>query len=344
MAVAGVVGSPTKVLISRVDDYGYFPDDEAADSENVLRAGFIDIGNLLGTSDVITGLSDFEQNRLVIFSSDRAFVYKLDPSIEEWQIEDRANIQIGCISHNTIARAGSEILFCSRHGVHSLTRSRENGITVFSRPMSTKIELIYRKLVKSVENIEDISAVFDNDNSHYHVFFPQPGGAQVRRLTMALVPDEQTGDLIPKWSTATLFNLRCGDYLAGNLVFGTNGGVYDALEIEETGEVEPTLEVLTPVLWCGSLTEIKESHALLIQASGNAVLTIEAMDETGKNIGGMRIEVSDKDDDDSFPDIPLVRQYEQKFERRFKGLQLRIKASGSGLFRMSGIAVVLRTG
>lgn len=150
LAVAGIPGRETQVHLSRVDQDQIFPDDEEPDSTSVLRAGFIDVANLLGTADQITGIGSFEQNRLVVFTADRAIIYRVDPDLTRWVIDDNANINIGCASHNTIVNAGTDLLFCSRSGVHSIKRSEENGILVFSYSMSDKIDILYRELFNSV--------------------------------------------------------------------------------------------------------------------------------------------------------------------------------------------------
>ena len=42
--------------------------EEEAITEEVTRAAFIDISNLIGTADEITGLGAFEANRLAVFT------------------------------------------------------------------------------------------------------------------------------------------------------------------------------------------------------------------------------------------------------------------------------------
>ena len=83
LCVAGIPGKETEVHVSRVDQDEIWPEDEAKDEVSTLRAGFFDIANNLGTADQITGLGAFEQNRLVIFTADRALVYKIDPNIDQ---------------------------------------------------------------------------------------------------------------------------------------------------------------------------------------------------------------------------------------------------------------------
>jgi hypothetical protein len=346
MAVAGILGKEAEVHISRVDNDAVFPDDEAADSNNALRAGKIDISNILGTSDQITGLAGFEQDLLAIFTSDRALVYKIDPDINLWEIQTRANIQIGCLSHSSIVQAGTDLIFCSRGGVHSLQRSQDNGITVFSQPMSRKIEQLYRKLVRSVPDVRRITAVWDQDRLQYHIFFPIQGSSLCNRLTMSLSIDEEalaTGRIatVPKWSTGSAINARCGAALTGRVVLGTFGGVYNLLDDGDEGD-DPVMTVDTPIFWQGSLDDYKESVALILQATGSGVIKILAYDDEGRDLGGVDLEIGDQDDDGSFPDLPLKRQYTLPFQRRYRGIQLRFVCSGSGLLRITGFAFVLR--
>ncbi len=127
LAVAGIPGRETQVHISRVDDETVFPDNEDPGSANVLRAGFIDVANVLNTADEIRGIAPWEQNRIAISTSDRTLVYRLDPDIDQWAIDDRANIMIGCLSHNAMASAGADLLMPSRNGIHSVRRAGTAG-------------------------------------------------------------------------------------------------------------------------------------------------------------------------------------------------------------------------
>lgn len=343
LAVAGINGRETQVHLSRVDQDEIFPADEDETSTNSLRAGFLDIANLLNTADKITGLGSFEQNRLVIFTQDRAIVFKIDPNISNWLLDDNANINIGCASHNTIKNAGTDLLFCSRSGIHSIKRSEENGLLVYSYSMSDKVDLLYRSFFNSVNDPETISAVFDQDQAHYHVFFPQSSG-ETKRLTLALNPEGGTPQ--PKFSTGTHLNTRCGAFLGGQLTVGTSGGVYDILKPETDDEdaVTPQLEMITPFLWHGSLTDTKETNSLIIQASGEGQLEIDATDLDGKLLGSLVVEVNNTLDDNHYEGVPLSRQYERKWQHRYLAAQYRIRSiSGSGLLRIIGLAVTVRT-
>jgi hypothetical protein len=339
--VAGIPGKETEVHFSRVDQDEIFADDEDPASTNALRAGFIDIANLLGTADQITGLGVFEQNRLCVFTADRAIIYRIDPDIDNWIIDDNAFINIGCASHNTICNAGTDLLFCSRSGIHSIKRSEDNGILVYSYSVSDKVDLLYRELFNSVDDPETISAVFDQDMAQYHVFFPQPGGFLCKRLTLAMNPE--SGQPQPKFSTGTFLNARCGAFLAGQLVFGTSGGVYNVNDVESENGTTPNFRVVTPLLWHGSLSDQKETHSVTIQAAGKGIIKMSAQDDAGRQIGSLVIEVDDTPDDNYFEDVPLSKQYERMWSHKYRAAQYSFETEGgAGLLRLIGFAISVR--
>ncbi len=341
--VAGGVGRETEIHGSRVDNEYVFPDDEPESSTSVLKASFFDVANLIGTADEITGLGAFESNRLVIFTADKAIIYKVDPDYTNWQVDDNANINIGCISHNTIQSAGTDILFCSRSGVHSIKRSEDNGILVYSHSLSDKVKTLYREYLSSVANPESITAVFNQDTSQYHIFFPLGDSTLCRRLTLTM--NAELEESIPKYSTGDFLGARCAASLGGRLVLGTNGGLYDAVPIEQSIEssVTPSSTMTTPLLWHGSLTDTKETHSLILQASGVGIVHIEAQDERGVIIGAINVEIDDTTDDNHFDDVPLSRQYERKWQYRYRAAQYRFKITGgAGLLRITGFAITVR--
>lgn len=338
--VSGMKGRETEVHLSRVDVEEVFPDNEDAASENVLRAGSIDVANLVGTAEEITGIAPFESNRLALFTSDRTLLYNISPNIDEWAIDQQANIRIGTISHNSIVQAGTDVLFCSRSGIHTIRRSDQNGILVTSLSLSDKVDSLYRAYLKTVEDITQVSAVFDRDNTLLHVFFPQPGDVYCKRLTLAL--NVEGGEPIHSWSTGTFLNARCADFLAGVLTFGTNDGTYDIQPHGEPGDVSAEATIVTPILWHGSMTLTKETTSLLIQATGEGNLIVEARDENGNLFHSDNIEITDSPDDNNFPDVPLYRQFERRFEHRYRGVQFTFRLTGSGLVRLMGFAITTR--
>ena len=340
LAIAGEPGSRTVVNLSRVDDPTVFPADEDVSSTAVTKAADIDVANIIGTSDEIRGLGVFENNRLVVFTYDKAVLYILNPDYTLWEIDDKSNIQVGTISHNTIAQAGSDLLFCARDGVHSIRRSDTNGVTIYAVPMSNKIDLTYRELLASVDDEEMISAFFDQDQGQYNIFFPKTDYLSTR-LTLTLNP-MAGGE--SKWSTGDFLNANCGATLGGVTVFGTPGGIWERGQIEDMMEVSPEMVVESPILWQGALNDTKESYSFILQASGKGEVQVEAFDERGRYMSSMQFLIEGGSVDDKFPDVPLNRQYQRKFEHRYRGVQFRFTASGTGLLKIIGFAVLVRGG
>ena len=337
LAVGGITGLETQVHLSRVDDHQTFPDDENQTSTDALRAGYIDIANVIGRAEPITGLGRFEQSKLAIFTTDRALIYSISSDIGQWSVDDRASINVGCISHTTIQNAGDDLLFCSRSGIHALRRSNDNGITITQASLSEKVDLLWRALLSTVELPEDISAVWDQDMKQYHVFFPQAGGIVSRRLTMTMGGQE------PKFSTGTFLNARTGAAQGGALLYGTPDGIYQVGKIESDVQSDyPTPVITTPILWHGSLTEKKSTHSLIIQAHGQGCITLDAYDDENNLIGSDVFEIDDTKDDNKFPDVPLSLQYERKWEQRYRGCRYRLTVDGKGLLRIVGFAVVIK--
>tara|TARA_B100000212_G_scaffold185244_1_gene139760 strand:- start:2388 stop:3881 length:1494 start_codon:yes stop_codon:yes gene_type:complete len=340
LAIAGAPDKRTTIDISRVDEFNVFPDDEDPAATAVTKAADIDVANIIGTADEIKGLGVFENNRLAVFTNDQVVVYALHPDFTQWQIDDKANVKVGTLSHNTIVPAGSDLMFCSRDGVHSLRRSDTNGVTIFSIPMSNKIDLTYRALVKQVANPENISAMFDQDEGQYHIFFPI-SDLLCTRLTLTLNP-MSGGE--SKWSTGTFLNAMNGRQLGGTTVFGTPGGIWERARIEDITDFSPEMTVLTPILWQGAINDVKESYSFILQATGKGEITVEAFDERGRYLSSMVFLIEEDGADDKFPDVPLSRQYERKFEHRYRGVQFRLKTKGKGLLKVIGFAVTVRQG
>ncbi len=315
-----------------------WPDDEEPGSTNVLRAAFFDIGNLLGTADKVTGLGAFEQNKLAVFTSDKCFIYNMDASVDLWQIDDRSSVNVGCVSHNSICQADGDLLFCSRTGVHAVRRSRENGIMVSQVTMSERIRTLYREYLNKVPNPQDINAVWDADNMRYHIYFPQTDDI-AHRLSLSFGPEGE-----PQWSTGNFLNSRCADFLAGSLVIGTPGGTFDVRKPEETVGLTPTCTFATPLLWQGSLSEPKQAHSLILQASGSGRVVVDAYDQQKNKLHALTFDIKDDDNDGRTPVKSLYEQYELQFPVRYIGLQLRftITSDEGGLLRVVGFAVTTR--
>lgn len=325
LAIAGFKDEPNVIKFSRVDEPNIFTDEESDTS--TAKAFFIDISDLIGTADVITGLGTFEANRLAVFTNDQTLVYILDPDYTQWSLDSRANLRIGCIAHGTIANAGSDLLFCSRRGIHSIMRSEQNGVTIAEASLSEEIEPLYQDLVRTTPDQSAIKAVYDSDTQTYHVFFPRKGNQLTKRLSMNFrqgyeAVNFQLGD--------TLFP-RCGDFLGGRLMMGTSDGVYETLDRSfsiETGTADlrrSQMVAETPVLWLGDFMATKRCHTFIIQASGKGRFFVDAFDENGTDMASLEVNLDRLEGDKLWGDQPLKADYTFPFNHVFRGVMLRFR-------------------
>lgn len=282
---------------------------------------------MIGTADQIVGMGTFEANRLAVFTKDQTLVYIIDPDFEQWQLDSRANLRIGCVSHNTIANSGSDLLFCSRRGIHSIMRSEQNGVTISEASLSDEVEPLYQELVRTTPDPDTISAVFDPDTQTYHVFFPRPGGQNTVRLSMNFRAgyenvNFQLGDtLLP----------RCGTFLGGRLMFGTSDGVYEATQrtfSQDTGSSDlrrSPMVAETPVLWLGDFLGTKRAHTFIVQATGTGRFYIDFVDEVGGDMASIEVNLDRIEGDEKWGDAPLNHDYSYPFNHIFRGVRLRFR-------------------
>lgn len=337
---AGMPGATTKLYLGRANEVEYFPGNETEQDTNVLKAAEIDLANNLDTGDTITGIAAMDSVRLAVFTNDRAFVYLTHPSYLQWALDGNTSVNVGTISHNSIARAGADLFFCSRSGVHSMRRSTINGITTYTLPMSERVRTTYLALLKRVPNKQDISACYDQDNGQYHIFFP--GAATSTRLTATVSPlGSENGELSVKWSVSDFLNPQCGDFFGGSMLYGTPVGVFAERPENTAGADTPPLEIVTPVMWLKDGSVLKEITTFILQAEGVGDLTIVARNELGVEIGHLSIELNDEIEDGIFA-VPVLRQQSRKFEYRVRGIQFQVTSQSAGHIRIVAFALTTR--
>jgi hypothetical protein len=115
-------------------------------------------------------------------------------------------------------------------------------------------------------------------------------------------------------------------------------------DIEDELELAPEMVVVTPILWQGQMTEQKQSVSFILQATGKGTITVEAFDEEGRALSDMTFDIEPEVTDGTFSDVPLVAQYDRKFEHIYRGVQFRFKTNGVGLLKIIGFAVQVRKG
>lgn len=342
MIYAGMPGAPTKLFLSRVDSPEVGPDDEDPNSTDELRGMFIDIANEINTGDVITGVGVFETDRAVVFTSSRPLIYQIDPEVQRVRLVDQVAANVGTVSHNSIVNAGRDLLFCSKGGVNSIRRSQFQSVSVYSVPMSERVNMLYRALVAGTQNTQAISASWDQDTGRYHIFFPDSSGTRYTRLSL-LVRETNDG-VTQKWSTATLLNATCGDELGGRYLMGSRQGVFESLDVGQSSDVSVPVEmdVLTPVLWDKSMHTKKIGHSYSLMMDGVGEVEVGFYDEGNRLLKVDRFNLSEDEPGDTLPYEPLVRQYQRPLDVQFIGLQVRVQTTGRGLVRLAGISINIR--
>lgn len=342
LVLSGYARNGTEIIVSRVNREDVLESDEEPGETSVIKAIRLNIANMIGTADVVRGLASFESNKLAIFTNDQVLIYDAPVDYTQWKIVDGANINVGTVSHNTIAAIGDEVFFCSRAGVHALRRSSLNGSTVFTRPLSAKIEALYRRLVASVANPEDISACFDRDNGRYTIMFPV-NAELTYRLSLDIAPrGAEQSESMGNWTLSRYAGLTCGDSLAGNTVFGSLAGLM-LLGSEYADGARGLGEAVTPILWHGDFASPKQSHALMLVASGNGRVVVRAESETGRELSEVSFDVADQGVDRPVFGVPLTQQFERPFRHAYTGVRLRVRVeAGPGQVRIFAIGVRLR--
>ena len=174
-----------------------FSDLEAGHVLTTGTAGTLDVTSIWPNgADEIVALAA-HNNQLIIFGRRQILIYQgaRDPSA--MNLYDTIS-GVGCCARDSVALTGSDVFFLSDSGVRSLARTIQEK----SAPMRDISANVRDDLVQdlSVENLDDIKAVYSDTNAFYLITFPlskttycfdtrkalQDGSARV--TTWSLVP------------------------------------------------------------------------------------------------------------------------------------------------------------
>lgn len=343
---AGFLDDPATVKASRAGNPEIFPDNENPESSEAIKASFINVAEIVGVTDTITGLGSFEGDKIAIFTENNTIVYRVNADFKQWVIDNNATMNIGCVSHRTIVNVGKDLVFCSRYGIHVLSRSRENGLTVMPISLSDRLKDYYRGLVRDTVDKQSISAFYDPDEEKLHIFFPR--GDDCIRLTGVMDTDYKR----VHWSIGDFNNIRCGASFGGDLVFGCPDGLYTptnrVIDLSDTFDpqapsIRGRMEVVTPILWHGNMFEEKLTQSILLHAVGNAEVTVTARDQEGRELTSITLQVEGRDGTE-IPSVPLKSEYRIPFNSGYRGVSLTIDTGDDieGALDIIGYAFELR--
>jgi hypothetical protein len=111
----------------------------------------------ISDGDAITGICSWTGTRLVVFKRHSTFVIQCDGDTSEWIVQN-IDENIGCASHKSIARAGSDIFWLSDSGVRTLVRTLAGSENQISEPLSKPITQLISKIY--LAQIESSAACF----------------------------------------------------------------------------------------------------------------------------------------------------------------------------------------
>jgi len=338
LIAAGFDDNPCEIKMSRVNDPMRFESDEQPEDASVLKGARLNIQNLIGSSDRIRGLANFETNKLAVFTGDAVLVYVTNSDYTLWTIDLSSTVRYGTVSHKSIVSVGGDLFFCSSSGVHSMRRSAVNGSTVFTSSMSEDITELYQSLLAQVRNKDDISATFDPVAGRVHIFFPINNVLSYR--LSASVADARTEQDITKvmWSLTTFGGMTCGDYQSGRSLIGTVSGIKEAAPWYATDARRGPGYARFPTLWHNDIFNPKRSLHMVLYAAGAGEVTVTASDETGRELSVVTF-VLPKSDQVDYAGVPLQRQFIKPFSHEYIGLRLKINISANSLIRIFSIGV-----
>jgi hypothetical protein len=119
----------------------------------------VTLSGLKGISDgdAITGISAWTGTRLVVFKRHSTFVVDCGGDPTEWSVQN-IDENVGCASHRSIARVGSDIFWLSDGGVRTLVRTLAGTENQISEPLSKPIQPLISDIY--ISSIENSSAIF----------------------------------------------------------------------------------------------------------------------------------------------------------------------------------------
>jgi hypothetical protein len=278
---------------------------------------------------------------LAIFTEERVLLYKTDPDMGAWELDTSFVVDIGTVGHRTIAASGTELMFASRRGIHSLRRSALNGLTVFTVPLSEKVTELYQALLERVPDLSAVSSCIDKDAGLYHLFLPI-SATESYRLTVALgVAQDETAAPEGKWTRSSYAIPTCADARGGRFILGTGSGFFYVQRHTATvGERGPA-SVEFPLWWHGDFNAPKHSHAMFLYASGAGRVTVRARDERDRELSTVVFDLPE-DGSDEYRGAVLSHQFLRPFQHQYVGLRLSVQIEGARPVRVFAIGIQTR--
>ena len=220
---AGISENPFTIFYSDLLDPTNFNSD---------NAGILDISSVVGNNDTIVGMAQ-HNNFLVIFCRDNIVIYKGAENPDTMSLEDVIT-GVGCLSRDSIKATGTDLIFMSKSGVRSFTRTvQEKSMPMRELTLNIRDEMT--GWLDYETNPENIRAGYCEDDAFYVVTLPLNKKIIYLDLRMPL---ENGSARCTTWSLASgeLFNAYFDDREKYGLLLGVTSGVaqYTGLQDRET--------------------------------------------------------------------------------------------------------------
>ena len=188
---------------------------------NSDNAGILDISSVVGNNDTIVGLAQ-HNNYLVIFCQDNIVVYKGADNPDTMELEDVIT-GVGCLSRDSIKATGTDLIFLSKSGVRSLSRTiQEKSMPM--RELTLNIRDEVTEWLQYETNPDNIRAGYCEDKAFYIITLPLNRKMIYVDLRM---PMENGSARCTTWAltNGNLFNSFFDDNKKTQFLMGVKGGI-----------------------------------------------------------------------------------------------------------------------
>ena len=185
------------------------------------NAGILDISSVVGNNDVIVGMAQ-HNNFLVIFCRDNIVIYKGADNPDTMSLEDVIT-GIGCLSRDSIKATGTDLIFLSKSGIRSLSRTvQEKSMPM--RELTLNIKDTFNEWLRFENAPENIRAGYSEDSAFYVITLPF--NRQMIYIDLRM-PMENGSARCTTWAltNGNLFSCFFDDTPKRDFLIGIKGGI-----------------------------------------------------------------------------------------------------------------------